>query len=656
MPEATPHDPTPAVPADTASSVTGRIELYTHEPMVNWLSPLQLLMTAVRVAVAQIIGAFADARAVQAALNPAVSNPPMQVSAGSDGATWVDYLADTGDGWHSTYSMALCVSQPVHLQGENQALPRAGVLLLGGDQVYPTPANSGYRTRFLDPFRAAFPAPVPADATANSEIPIVVPDAPLMVATPGNHDWYDGLRGFAQLFCIGEPIGGWRTAQRTSYYVLQLPDGWWIWGLDLQLESEIDRQQYEYFRGMHAKLAPGDRVVLCTPEPSWIDEMQRVARSQRRTLPTMETRTPRFRSLSRIELLLGDHLAVVLAGDMHHYARYTPRTGTDGPERFTCGGGGAFLHGTHQLPETPSPISIGATRQHYRLADSVYPDKATSRRLRDRAWQLPARNASFCALVALLYFLLDWILHSATPPAGSMIGSGGLMAALSQVEVGFAQTPDVWRLLLRALARSPSSVLFILAIVAFFAALATRGPKGLFSLDGLAGALHGLLHVALAFALLWVFTRINVHHFGIHAADWRLVPLLLIEILFLGGLLGGLLFGIWMVLANRLWGLHMEEVFSSQGIDDYKCLLRMRFDADTLTIHPLKLESVCRRWSLGQGVQALRKFGHTWRLRANPDARGPRFVPASGETPPPMAIQRIEAPIVVHRHPQRTSP
>ncbi|RZT36616.1 metallophosphoesterase [Cupriavidus agavae] len=642
MPAMPPQD-SPPRPAPA-----GRVELHTHEPMVNWLSPAQLLRTALRVTVARTVGAIVDARAVQAALTPAASNPPIPVSGSGDGTVWVDYLADTGDGWHSTYSMALCASHAVTLSRDNVTLPRPDVLLLGGDQVYPTPAHGGYRTRFLDPFRAACPAPVPPDA-ANSEVPVPVPGAPLMVATPGNHDWYDGLRGFAQLFCSGDAVGGWRTAQRTSYYVLQLPHGWWIWGLDLQLESEMDRQQYEYFRGMQARLAPGDRVVLCTPEPSWIDEMARLARSQRRAWRADETRTPRFRSLSRIELLLGDQLAVVLAGDQHHYARYTPRAGTPGPERITCGGGGAFLHGTHQLPERPEPIAIGSTRQHYRLADSVYPDAATSRSLRDRAWQLPVRNASFCALVALLYFLLDWILHSANAAPPPLPGSGGLIGALAQYPLAVRHVPEVCCVLLRALLHSPASVLSALGVLAFFAALATRGASGIVSWDGLAGALHGLLHVALAFALLWAFSRLNVAVLGISPGDWRLVPLLLAEILVAGGVLGGLLFGIWMVLANRLWGLHREEVFSSQAIDGYKCLLRMRFDADALTIHPLKLETVCHRWSPGHGVTMLRRFGRRWRLRASPAAQGPRFVPSPGEPVPQNDLHRIEPPIVIRR-------
>ncbi|AZG14412.1 preprotein translocase subunit YajC [Cupriavidus pauculus] len=646
--EAGPAAPSAAPATAAPPATTRRVELYTHEPMVNWLSPLQLLRTAVRVTVARTIGAFADARAVQAALNPVATNPPIPVTANApDGAVWVDYLADTGDGWHSTYSMALCASHPARLAADGVTLPRAQVLLLGGDQVYPTPAHGGYRTRFLDPFRAACPAPLPPDAAGNSEAAIAVPGAPLMVATPGNHDWYDGLRGFAQLFCTGAPVGGWQTRQRTSYYVLQLPHGWWIWGLDLQLESEIDRQQFDYFKAMHDRLAPGDRVVLCTPEPSWIDEMERLSRTRRRAFPSTETRTPRFRSLSRIERLLGDHLVAVLAGDKHHYARYTPEAGTTGPERVTCGGGGAFLHGTHQLPASPEPVAIGRTRQRYVLAGAAYPDRDTSRTLRNRAWQLPVRNVGLCTLFAAICFLFNWIVQSAsraTAPPGQ-----SLMQTLAALPIAPASLGDAWRALWMTLANSPASVAFAVAVMAFFAALSTRGTRSAVSLAGLVGALHGLLHVALAAGLFWALARLNLHVWGLHADDGWMLPLLLAQTLFAGGVLGGLLFGVWMVIANQLWGLHAEEVFSSQSIADYKSLLRMRFDADTLTIHPLKLEKVCRHWKLGPGLERLNRMGRTWRVAATPAASGPRFVPDAGEPWPPDALARTEPPIVIRR-------
>lgn len=628
----------PAKPATSNS----RIELYTQEPMVNWLGPLQLMRTGLRTAVATTIGAFADPREMHAALNPRDSNPPIQVP--GDGDVWIDYLADTGDGWNSTYSMALCVSHDVELPEHQLTLPRADVLLLGGDQVYPTPAHTGYRTRFLDPFRAAFPAPVPKARSSAQGQPVPQPDAPWLLATPGNHDWYDGLRGFSQLFCNQQPIGGWETRQRTSYYVLQLPNGWWIWGLDLQLESMIDRPQKQYFQEMRAKLQPGDRVILCTPEPSWVDEAERVAREERKALSSIETQTPRFHSLREIEQLLGDHLAVVLAGDSHHYARYQPKAGTQAPQRITCGGGGAFLHGTHQLPNQPKPIYVSGTRQHYELA-AVYPDKKTSEQLRNRAWRLPTRNLSFCAMLAISYLLFVWMIQSASKVPHPVRGNRSLMEVLSDLEVSIPHIREAWRQLFWVMAHSPSSVVFAVAIVLGCAVLSAAGVKRTRKLAYGIGAAHGLLHLGLAIGLLWLMGRVNIHCLQFEVDNLRQVLLFLVETLMLGGSLGGLLFGAWMVMANALWGLHSEVVFSSQRIADHKCFLRMHFKGDQLTIYPLKLEKVCRRWSLAPGVAKLAKVQRTWRLRATPESTGPRFVPASGALEP----QLIEPPIEILR-------
>ncbi len=639
----TPHSSPLAMTRPTQSpTLNSRIELYTQEAMVNWLGPLQLMRTGLQTAVATTMGAFADPREVLAMLNPRDSNPPIQVAA--DGDVWIDYLADTGDGWDSTYSMALCVSHAVELPEHQLSLPRGDVLLLGGDQVYPTPARNGYRTRFLDPFRAAFPAPVPKERPNDQDQPVRQPGAPWILATPGNHDWYDGLRGFSQLFCEQKPIGAWETRQRTGYYVLQLPHGWWIWGLDLQFESMIDRQQKQYFEQMHAKLQPGDRVILCTPEPSWVDEAERLAREESKALPSIETQTPRFRSLREIEELLGDHLAVVLAGDSHHYARYQPKAGTQAPQRITCGGGGAFLNATHQLPDPPKPINVGGTRQHYELA-AVYPDKKTSEQLRNRAWRLPTRNLSFCGMLAILYLLFDWMVQSASTVPHPARGNRSLMDVLSDLQASISNISEVWRHLLLVMSHSPSSVMFAVIIVLGCAVFSATGVKRTRKLAYAIGAAHGVLHLGLAIGLLWLMGRVNIHYLQLEVENLHQVLLFLAETLVLGGSLGGLLFGAWMVMGNTFWGLHSEAVFSSQCIADHKCFLRMHFKGDQLTLYPLKLEKVCRRWSLGSGVAKLAKVQRTWRLRATPESTGPRFVPASGA----LELQLIEPPIEIQR-------
>ncbi|MEP7300175.1 MAG: preprotein translocase subunit YajC [Caldimonas sp.] len=632
-----------AIDTDPEGKPLQRIELVTQEPMVNWLSPVQLLQTGLRAAVAATFGSFADARQLQAVLNPAATNPPIDALASRD-TLWLDYVADSGDGWHSTYSVAWCVGrESLAVAGVKEPLPRADLLVLGGDQVYPTPAKSGYRTRFLDPYRSAFPAEVP---------PANLPGDPRLVATPGNHDWYDGLKGFLQLFCSGDYIGRWKTIQHTSYFVVKLPHGWWLWGLDLQLESEIDAQQLAYFERVAAPmLKAGDRVVLSTPEPSWIDESERVRRLSRRSLAELETQSERFKSLKKVEELLADspaRLAAVLTGDLHHYARYDPSEDScDGtPQRITCGGGGAYLLGTHDLPQTLR-FTSGHGAQRYSLC-KTFPDSETSESLRNKGWQLPRRNAEFCTLLAAIYLLYAWVLQSAARVAGGGLKDLTLTSYLARQEVTLDHLLGVLpAALVNALAYSPSSVLFSLAIVAGAGAFSANSAEEKKRLAWFGGALHGLLHLGLAVAMLWGFARFNLAFVApvldrIPApflADVLVVLIFIAEAGVVGGLLGGVLFGTWMTLTNRWFGWHGNDVFSSQGIADHKCFLRMRIDATGLTIHPLKIVTVCREWAVGAGIDVEVRDGQTWKLRAHRGS-GARFTPEQE-----IAVELIEEPI-----------
>lgn len=641
--------------ATTSDPGPSRIELVTQEPMVNWLAPGQLLRTGVRAAVAATFGEFADGREVQAALHPAAARPALDFSARD--ALWLDYLADTGDGWDSTYSVAYCVSRDRldGVAGAHQPLPRGQLLMLGGDQVYPTPAHGGYRTRFLDPFRSALPAPVGApdpwpEATgfaARAQPPAdELVEQPVLLALPGNHDWYDGLRGFNQLFCARQPIGRWRTVQHTSYFAVRLPHGWWLWAVDLQLASSLDAPQRAYFRDVAAPLLrPGERVILCGPEPSWIDESERVRRAAGGGLAALETRSARFAGLQQIETLVANSpatLALVLAGDLHHYAHYTPAAGSGAPHRITCGGGGAYLLGTHDLPA--SLAFRGGQGYEQTTLGACFPPRDESKRLRDRALWMPQRNLAFCALLGALYLLLAWLLQSgsrALLPLGH-----SLLEALEAAAAG-----DVPALLMQVLARQPAAAVVALAMVAGAGVFTRASAREARNAAWLGGVCHGLLHGLLAAGLLTLFAKADwVGAFAgaapaagtlasaARALGRALQALLLIGVA--GGLLGGTLFGAWLVLANRWRGWHGEEVFSSQSIADDKSFLRLRIDATGLTVYALKIERVCRRWKLGPGVEAVQRSGRSWRLRCRAGS-GARFEPDGA----PITLALIEPPI-----------
>jgi hypothetical protein len=597
--------------------------------MVNWLGFVQLLQTGLRSAVATTLGAFADPREVQAALRPRAENPPLEFQSAGD-ATWIDYVADTGDGWNSTHSIAWCLSREATLP-DGRELPRGQVLVMGGDQVYPTPAKCAYRTHFVDPFRSAFPADVPPQHRPGDQAPVLAADDPMLVATPGNHDWYDGLRGFSQLFCNRQPIGRWRTVQRSSYFALKLAHGWWIWGLDLQLESAIDQPQREYFQALAATLPADARVILCAPEPSWIDESERLQNEARARSPSkIETQTPRFRSLKEIEELLGPRLAMVVAGDLHHYARYAPdTTHPDAPQRITCGGGGAYLLGTHHLPAALQFFVGGKKKRHH--LECSYPDAKTSRGLRNKAWRLPTRNKSFCLVLATLYLMFLWLVQSASKVPIKALDNLTLMENLAKLPAALTNIGHAGLAVFQAMAHSPGSVMFALAIVLGGGAFTRSGASKRHGWAFFGGAVHGFIHLLLALALLWTMGRYNLGHLGFTVDEPWQVLLFSAETFAIGGLFGGLLFGIWMVATDAAFGWHSQEVFSSQRIADCKCFLRMRIDADGLTIFPLKLAQACTRWKTGPNITVEQHVDNCWKLRAFPGS-GPRFVPV-GEAP-----------------------
>ena len=68
-------------------------------------------------------------------------------------------------------------------------------------------------------------------------------DAPLCYVVPGNHDWFDGLASYMRYVLGREYLGGRFLPQQKSYFALELPHDWWVFGMDDGLDGEIDSQQ-----------------------------------------------------------------------------------------------------------------------------------------------------------------------------------------------------------------------------------------------------------------------------------------------------------------------------------------------------------------------------------------------------------------------------
>lgn len=250
---------------------------------------------------------------------------------------WFDYVADMGDGFDGTAPVAwLLGRRSIQLSDRGAAdlptppasMPRGELLVFGGDQIYPFARPGGYEAQTELPYRMGLEGE-PGDGD------------PTLVAIPGNHDWLGGVEQFEQMFVSQRRFADhWRTVQQNNWFHVQLPQGWWLWGIDTGLHDELVGPQEEYFRGAAELLRPGDRVVLCTPVPLW---------QLRQKFPK-----PYAKLRSTIDPLIAGanaSMPLCLSGDTHAFA-HLERVDVDQPEdHVMAGGGGAFMQPTHNLPE-----------------------------------------------------------------------------------------------------------------------------------------------------------------------------------------------------------------------------------------------------------------------------------------------------------------
>ncbi|MGH9112266.1 MAG: metallophosphoesterase family protein [Acidimicrobiales bacterium] len=542
---------------------------FTPQDAVRWYSPGVLTGSGLHVGLTSVFGSFLDKRELQARKPVTID----RTHADRD-ELWIDYAADTGDGFPATMTVASHLARrslPVDVVGGTETLPRGNLVVLGGDEVYPSASAAAYENRLEGPFRAA--------------LPWTLGDHPSMYAIPGNHDWYDGLTGFLRLFTQQRWIGGWTTQQNRSYFAVKLPHNWWLWGIDIQLDMYVDEPQLEFFGEVLEESAPGDKLILATPVPSWTE---------------LERDPQAHRNLAFIERTLlrprGVDLRLTLAGDLHHYTRYT-RCGPAAPggaspaHKITSGGGGAFLHPTHDLrreveivvdPDDPDD------RATYRM-EAAYPDRPTSRRLSLQALWLPFRNLSFMVVPALVNVALLWT---------NQFG----LRSLSGTEETFAEGGDRWGWgdLFLGLFRNPVSAVTVIVVflgLGAFARTPPWAPRGVlrYTVKTAMAAVHTMAQVVTITAVALVSISLaSVWTDG----GWFTATASLLDFA-IGGVACSLTVGAYLAAANGIPGIraHGNETFASARITRYKNFLRMHLDGDgRLTVYALGIDHAVPDW------------------------------------------------------------
>ncbi|HZO14213.1 MAG TPA: hypothetical protein VFB62_13170, partial [Polyangiaceae bacterium] len=333
---------------------------------------------------------------------------------------WIDFVADTGDDADVSYAVADMLFRRYRVK--DQELPRGDILLFGGDTAYPVATDVEIHNRVCVPFNRVL------KERQDGKLRV-------LLGIPGNHDWYDGLDGFARMFRarrgsidrasitpdatvdrggqlghfidwveafrVGEyvtkrtalPLFGYTPVQGASYFALRLAPELDLWGVDRQLRA-LDYTQKSYFAAEHAS---HHGLVLVLADPIFA---------------MLAPNAVGHKTLEDLDIALEDDGPLVLTGDTHHYCRQEFGTAM----QVVAGGGGAFLHPTpiwrRGLPkpaaEFPGP------RACFGLAMQV-------------PWQIAGGRSGFLAhtAAALLYLpvLALWLMDYRIDIACVVIGA-----------------------------------------------------------------------------------------------------------------------------------------------------------------------------------------------------------------------------------------
>jgi hypothetical protein len=575
----------------------------------------------IRVAEATVFGKMFDRRELIASLDPfdrtdfdANFDFAAPAYRAVDGNFWLDFCADTGDGWRSTHAVARLLARSELRPAQSpQREPLAGpllqgrVLVFGGDEVYPTASKEDYEKKLRAPF---------ADAN-QKEANVQAWNDRFLFALPGNHDWYDDLTAFVHLFCNRHPqrtgsaaspgrnVCGRETRQTRSYFALKLPHNWWLCAWDVQLDGYVDQTQISYFEYIAQEIMEdGSNVILCVGQPVWAYCQDGVIPEFLNFAFASLIVSGGFRRLHDEMPTRRHNVRLVLTGDTHHYSHFVER-GADPNvlvHYLASGQGGAFLHPTHWLKDTQvevewkaaSPLlqtpigkrDDGASlyRREFQIrrdgstgresTNAVYPDKATSSGLTWRNRWFVGANPQFALFVAGVATFSAWLLHFAS------LVLGITLADLRSIPINQAVSE-----LLRLLLVTPWPALAIVGISGAFIYFADRKDwtKRIFI-----GGVHALSHIL---AFLVVLLALARHLPGVLGNDFWIIVLTGV----LCGFINPTIFGAYLIIALNGLGFHWNEAFSSLRIEDYKGFLRLKIDqGGNLAVYPIVVDQVAR--------------------------------------------------------------
>ncbi len=452
------------------------------------------------------------------------------------GDVWIDFVSDCGDDVTVSEVVARLFVAEYEVDdpdatGQKLVLPRGDILFLGGDLAYPVATVLEMTRRLVEPWNRVL-----EQHTAGAPR--------VLLAVPGNHDWYDGLDGFSRLcqapcafedavpasdplhpepeqhpvlawaeaFARGDQVkkptalalAGYLAVQRASYFRFPLAPGIDLFGVDRQLKR-IDVRQQAYFA---IAGAPARIVVMPDPARAW-----------------GERRPNGNATLESLGIEMERDPTLLLAGDIHHYERSHEGRSV----HVVAGGGGAFLHGA-RIAKDDAAYGV--------LAE--FPGPRAS-------WKLLLQLPGFCALGRA-----GWLL-----PAVLAVGDA---VALEEHYRGGTRS-------------SAAVALAISLIVAFGTAVLVGWRR-----HRAARVVPFATALGLAIGAVPVLVGIAADALAMRVLGSWGSPLAFAGALVVATMMSSFLFGVMLMLIARL-GLNHAQAYAAMGSAGYKHFVRLRVRA-----------------------------------------------------------------------------
>ena len=349
--------------------------------MVSWYDPRLLARIGVRTIVSSVFGQYADQRLMQAVTDPAedkdlvarydyrdpnAAEPHRCVACDETGAFWIDYVADVGDGFEATYTMAYLMAQDsLDIRGAGPcATARSSSWVATSAIRRPRARNtrSGCCSPSTGPIRYRIPTASssrsPAITTGTTaSTPSTACSAPRATSSPTPAATSSAAGSASSIAATGRcacpTTGGSGAPTSSSRSISTAPRS--------TTSSRVAEQ-----------MGPQDNLIICLAEPSWmLADLQG------------QDDEENFFKITSIARARGARVVAVIAGDWHNYSRYYAHE-LD-VHFITSGGGGAFLHPTHVLQKLHLGALAGVRRRVVgRLAPAIPAARAPARPSRPR--------------------------------------------------------------------------------------------------------------------------------------------------------------------------------------------------------------------------------------------------------------------------------